>query len=105
MMAEWIAVLLSIAGALILILLAIIANFYRRERSRQDEDKQTLSEMMSAGFTELKALIGGVAAQAQRLERDCVTWDEFNKLKADVTHHSTEIAVIRTTCNQIHEKR
>lgn len=98
MMPEWAVVLLSIAGALILVLLAIIGNFYRREWKRQDEDKKTLSQMMADGFAELKTLVSGVSAQAQRLERECVTREEFNKLKADVTHHSTEIAVIKTTC-------
>lgn len=41
--------------------------------------------------------------QAQQ-DKDCVTWDEFNKLRADVTAHATEIAVIKTTCKAEHGK-
>lgn len=49
---------------------------------------------------DLKAVI---RSQAE-LARDCVTWEEFNKLRADVTHHSTEIAVIKTNCEGKHGK-
>ncbi len=38
-----------------------------------------------------------ITKQAQQ-DKDCVTWEEFNKLKSEVVYHSTEIAVIKTTC-------
>jgi len=40
-----------------------------------------------------------------KIEKDCVPREEFDKLKAQVAHHSTEIAVIKTTCNSTHEKK
>lgn len=102
------AVLLSIAGAIILILLGVIGNLYLREWKRQDEDKQTLSKVMSEGFTKLESLIGGVAAQAQRLERDCVTWEDLGKelgpLKAGQVNHGERLVALETNCKAEHGK-
>jgi len=49
--------------------------------------------------------MGKTDERQAKIEKDCVTWEEFNRLRADVTHHSTEIAVIKTTCNATHEKK
>ena len=49
--------------------------------------------------------MGKTDERQTKIEKDCVTWDEFNRLKAEVTHHSTDIAVIKTTCSATHEKK
>jgi hypothetical protein len=89
--------MLALAGTVIVLLLGVIGHLLR-------QDRQSIAATMAAGFAELKTLIAGVAAQAQRLERDCVTWEDFNKLRADVTCQGTEIAVIKKTCEVEHGK-
>lgn len=75
-MPEWFAQLLL--GALLTVIGAIVLRIDRKLDRMEERQTQT--------------------------EKNCVTWDEFNKLKADVTHQGTEIAVIKTTCEGKHGK-
>ena len=101
-MPEWASLALATAGAIILLLVSIVAWMYQ-------EDRKGLSTRMQDGFNEVKQMFVAQAARFDKidqrqakLEKDCVPREEFNRLKVEVAHHSTEIAVIKTTCFSIH---
>ena len=87
------AAMLVISGAILLLLLAIIGWFV--------SDKLATLTM---GIAALHTKFDNVIAEQAQLKKDCVPWEEFDKLKVDVTHINTEIAVIKTTCNAEHGK-
>ena len=61
-------------------------------------------ESLHTALKELRDDLKTIADKQAQLDKDCVTWEEFNRLKADVTHQSTEIAVLRTSCKTTHGK-
>lgn len=42
-----------------------------------------------------------MARQAQ-FEKDCVTWDDLEKINLKVTDHDQRIIIVETTCKQQH---
>jgi len=88
---------LQTAGALILVLVAVIGFMLR-------QDRKSIAESIKAGFDEVKALIAAIDTRQRQIDKDCVTWADLNEVKVKVLEHETEIAVIKTTCANEHGK-
>lgn len=91
------AAMLSLSGAVILLLLGIIAFMLR-------QDRKGIAESIKAGFDEVKALISAIDARQRLTEKDCVTWADMEKERLRITEHDRRITIIETTCKSEHGK-
>jgi hypothetical protein len=94
--------MLSVAGAVILVLLGIIGWQYRQER-------KGILDSVRDGFTEIKSLVAALTARFDKLDerqRDCMTWEDWRAmgLEEKVREHDRDIASIKATCKAEREK-
>lgn len=92
MSAEW---ALGVSGAVILILLGIIAYLLR-------SDRVSISDDIKAGFAEVKALIAAIDARQRQTDKDCVPWEEFDKLRKDLIILDKRQTIVETNCANHH---
>lgn len=86
-MPEWLAALLVAAA------LAVVGWVVRRG-----------FESIHAALAELRADIKAIADKQARLDKDCVTWPELEKVALQVSSLDRRITIIETTCKQEHGK-
>lgn len=87
--------MLSIAGALILLLLGIIGYMAR-------QDRQSISVTMAAGFAELKTLVASIEARLRQAEKDCVTWEALESVKLDTKGLDRRVTAVEAKCKAEH---
>ena len=92
MTAEW---ALGVAGAIILILFGVIGSMLRADRG-------SISADIKAGFAEVKALIAVIDSRQRQTDKDCVPWEEFDKLRKDFVFLDKRQTIVETTCSNNH---
>lgn len=82
-MPEWLAALLVAAA------LAVVGWVVRRG-----------FESIHLALAELRADIKAIADKQARLDKDCVTWPELEKVQLDVKGLDRRVTIVETTCQQ-----
>lgn len=65
-------------------------------------DRASISDDIKAGFAEVKALIAVIDSRQRQTDKDCVPWEEFDKLRKDLVCLDKRQTIVETTCSNNH---